>query len=105
VRLRCSRRRAEGTSRPSAAPARANRPKALSARFTVELGTKTRSKCRAVLVSAKTMPCPNKLASLADTFAAFVHLNRSLLEHNRDTLTLNDRKRQEGVQKCRASDR
>ena len=39
---------------------RANKPKALSARFTVELGTKTRREDDAVLVSAKTMPCPNK---------------------------------------------
>jgi hypothetical protein len=82
--------------------ARANKPKALSARTTVKLGTKTRSEGRAVLVSAKTMPCPDKLASLVGTFAAFVHLNRSLTGHKRDTLTLNDRKRQEGAQKCRA---
>ena len=53
-------------------------------------------------MSAKTMPCPNKLGSLPDTFAASVRLNRSLLGRNRDTLALNDRKRQERVQKCRA---
>jgi hypothetical protein len=41
--------------------ARANKPKALSTPTTAELGTKVRSEGRAVLVSAKTMPCPNKL--------------------------------------------
>jgi len=71
---------------------RANKPKALSAGTTVELGTKARSEGRAVLVSAKTMPCPNKLWSLPVTLAASVHHNRSLLRQNRDTLALNDRR-------------
>jgi len=70
----------------------ANKPKALSAPTTVELGTKTRSEGRAVLVSAKTMPCPNKSGPLPVTLAASVHLNRSLLGHNRDTLALSDPK-------------
>jgi len=39
---------------------RANKPKALSVPTTGELGTKTRSEDDAVLVSAKTIPCPNK---------------------------------------------
>jgi hypothetical protein len=39
----------------------ANKPKALSAGTPPELGTKIRTEGRAVLVSAKTMPCPNKL--------------------------------------------
>jgi len=56
----------------------------------------------AVLLADKTLPCPNKVGSLPDTCAAFMDLNRSLLGHNRDTLALNDQKRQEGVQKCRA---
>jgi len=43
---------------------RANKPKALSAGTTAELGTTTRSERRAVLVSAKTMPCPNKLGPM-----------------------------------------
>jgi hypothetical protein len=53
----------------------ANKPKALSTGTTVELGTKTRSWCRAVLVSAKTMPCANKSGPLPVTLAASVHLN------------------------------
>ena len=39
---------------------RANKPKALSAPLTAELGTKARSRSRAVLLADKTPPCPNK---------------------------------------------
>ena len=67
-------------------------PKALSVETAAERGPKVRSEGRAVLVSAKTMPCPNKLATLVGTFAALVHLDRSLLGHNRDTLALSDLK-------------
>ena len=79
-------------ARSCTALAVANKPKALSAGTTGELGTKARGEGRAVLVSAKTMPCPNKLATLVGTFAALVHLDRSLLGHNRDTSALSDLK-------------
>jgi hypothetical protein len=82
--------------------ARANKPKALSTPTTAELGTNARSEGRAVLVSAKTIPCPNKSGPLTVTLAAPVRLNRSLLRHNRDALALSDPKWQKGVQKCRA---
>jgi hypothetical protein len=36
--------------------------------------------------------CPNKPGPLPVTLAASVHLNRSLLGHNRDTLALSDPK-------------
>jgi len=36
----------------------------LSAPLTAELGAKTRGEGRAVLVSAKTMPCPNEVRFL-----------------------------------------
>ena len=42
----------------------ANKPKALSAGTPPELGTKIRTEGRAVLVSAKTMPCPNRVRFL-----------------------------------------
>ena len=70
----------------------ANKPEALSAATTVELGTKTRGEGRTVLVSAKTMPCPNKSGPLTVTLAASVRPSRSLPGHNRDTLALSDRK-------------
>ena len=72
-------------------PSVANKPKALSAGTTVELGTKAPGGC-AVLLADKTLPCPNKSGPLLVTFAASVHLNRSLLRHNRDTLALSDPK-------------
>ena len=62
ARLRClaSHQRARPSRKPIAEFV-ANKPKALSAENHGRLGTKTRSEGRAVLVSAKTMPCPNKL--------------------------------------------
>ncbi len=45
-------------------PARANKPKALSAPTTTELGTKTRSDGGTVLLADKTLPCPNRVRFL-----------------------------------------
>ena len=57
---------------------RANKPKALNARPAVELGTKIQSECRAVLVSAKTMPCPNEVRLLlTHTESAWTFLRQS----------------------------
>jgi hypothetical protein len=55
----------EATARlaPAEAP-RANKPKALSAQFTAELGMKAGSESRAVLLADKTPPCPNEVRFL-----------------------------------------
>ncbi len=55
-----TRTRVRPGSRP---PPRANKPKALSAPLTAELGAKTRRESRAVLLN-KTPPCPNKVRFL-----------------------------------------
>lgn len=97
ARLRClaSHQRARPSRKPIAEFV-ANKPKALSAGTTVELGTKTRSEGRAVLVSAKTMPCPNKLCprlarngascrqqSLVGAFATLVVARWRIIERTR----------------------
>ena len=61
---------------------RANKPKALSAGTTAELGTKKRSDGRAVLFN-KTLPCPNKLGPTL-THA----VTRSALRVTRSALTV-----------------
>ena len=85
----------------------ANKPKALSAGTTAELGTKTRSEYRTVLVSAKTMPCPNKSGpflalngarcrqpSLVGTFATLVVTRWRILARKRH-LAPNDAKQRQ----------
>ena len=78
-------------SREMIAVARANKPKALSAPVTAELGTKTRSEDAAVLVSAKTMPCP-PVASHKLTLVVPGEAQPVTFGHKRDTFW---RKRQE----------